>query len=125
MAHLVTGAVSDTANLSWIEAIWQHPILRAFWIYDVPPGQTRGGHRHNSSQMVLQCVVGSVSIYVQTPDGDEHFVLDSMHNYLFLAARDWRLMYEFSPDALLMIITDRTYEETTYIDKPYRIIAVN
>lgn len=124
MAHLVNGTAGDAANLAWIEAIWQRSIQRAFWIYDVPVGQTRGGHCHNTCQMVLQCVVGSVSVYVQTPDGNEYFVLDSMHKYLFLAARDWRLMYEFSPDALLMVISDKTYEETIYIEEPYRTVAM-
>lgn len=125
MAHLVTGTAGGAASLDWIEAIWQRSIQRAFWIYNVPAGQTRGGHRHNTCQMVLQCVVGSVSIYVQTPDGDEHFVLDSMHKYLFLAARDWRMMHEFSQDAFLMVITDKTYDETTYVGEPYRTIAID
>ena len=122
MARLVTNNNGDSNDLTWIESIWQRPISRAFWIYDVPSGQTRGKHRHEDCHMVLQCVVGTVSVYVQTPKEDEHFLLDSINKYLFLAPHDWRLMYDFSSDALLMVITDKTFEETTYIEEPYRLV---
>jgi hypothetical protein len=70
--------------------------------------------------MVLQCVVGSVEVYVQTPEGDCLYRLNSGNEYLFLEALDWRLMQKFSTDVVLVVFADKSFEKTIYFDSPYR-----
>ena len=128
MAELITHSENEggeTVELAWIEMRWQRPVQRIFWIYNVSHYSSRGGHHHRSCRMVLQCITGSVDVYVQTPKVDQHFTLNSTNQYLFLDAQDWRLMYQFSTDARLVIFADKSFETTIYIDSPYRSSNLN
>ncbi|GAB2567430.1 sugar 3,4-ketoisomerase [Spirosoma areae] len=125
MARLLTPGTRELAESDWIQAIWQQPVERIFWIYGVPPTDSRGGHRHHSCQMVLHCLRGSVDVYVQTPAIDQQFTLESASQYLFLDAHDWRLMQRFSPDAVLMVFASKPFETTIYYEPPYRTVNLN
>lgn len=116
---------SDRAELAWIEQRWQQPVQRVFWLSKVPQHVSRGGHHHRSCRMILHCVTGSVKVYVQTPKMDQYFTLNSTQQYLSVDAQDWRLMYQFSADALLVVFADKPFETTVYIDPPYRSIQVD
>ncbi len=122
MPQVVTRSDSENkiAELDWIRTIWQRPVQRLFWIYDVPNDGLRGAHHHETCRMILQCVVGSVEVYVQTPKEDHHFTLKVNNQYLFLDPQDWRLMHRFSTDAVLVVFADKPYKTTTYLKQPYR-----
>jgi hypothetical protein len=120
MPQLITREHNQSADVSWIEAIWQRPIQRIFWMYGVPQQRSRGGHHHQTCRMVLQCVVGSVEVYVQTADRDYTYTLNSSNGYLFLEALDWRLMQQFSSNAMLVVFADKPFETTIYVDLPHR-----
>ena len=122
MPQLITRDHNEITDLSWIETIWQQPVQRLFWMYDVPPPSSRGGHHHQTCRMVLHCLVGAVDVYVQTPEGDCTYTLNSRNQYLFLEAKDWRLMRQFSVDAVLIVLADKSFETTVYIDQPYHFI---
>jgi hypothetical protein len=107
-------------ELDWIGTLWQRPVQRLFWIYDVPDAVQRGAHHHETCRMILQCVVGSVEVYVQTPDEDYHFTLNAKSQYLFLDPQDWRVMHQFSADAVLVVFADKPYKTTIYLQQPYR-----
>jgi hypothetical protein len=124
MPQLITRDQNQIADLSWIEAIWQRPVQRIFWMYGVPHDDSRGGHHHQTCRMVLQCVAGSVEVYVQTPEQDCLYRLNSSNEYLFLEAMDWRLMQQFSPDAVLVVFADKSFEKTIYFNQPYRPVTV-
>lgn len=120
MPQLLTRGDDKVTDLSWIETLWDRPVCRIFWIYGVPSHTARGGHHHQTCRMILQCVVGSVEVRVQTPEQDYVYRLDSSNQYLFLEALDWRLMQQFSADAVLVVFADKAFETTVYIDSPYR-----
>lgn len=125
MPQLITRDQIDNADLTWIETIWQQPIQRVFWIYNVPLNSARGGHRHQSCRMILQCVVGSVGVYVQTQNEEYRFTLNSATNYLLLEARDWRLMHQFSANAVLVVYAEKPFETTEYLNHPYHPVNPN
>ncbi len=120
MAQLITQPLDSIADLSWLEAHWGSPVKRLFWIRGVPAHQARGGHRHPSGHMALCCVWGSVEVYVQTVRRDQGYRLQTAAQYLLLAPQDWRLMYKFSVDAVLLVLAQQPYALTHYIDEPYR-----
>jgi hypothetical protein len=99
MPLLVTRSDSENkvAELDWIRAIWQEPVQRLFWLYNVPDTAVRGGHHHETCRMILQCVAGSVEVYIQTPKEDHHFTLNAKNQYLFLDPEDWRVMHQLVP----------------------------
>jgi hypothetical protein len=124
MPQLITRDHNEITDLSWIETIWQQPVQRLFWLYNVPHHYLRGSHRHQKCRMVLHCVVGSVDVYVQTPERDCRYTLSSSNEYLFLEAKDWRLMHQFSVNAMLVVFADRSFRNTIYFDQPYRPVTV-
>ena len=54
-------------NLSFIEGGRHIPfdIRRAYWIYDVPGGQYRGGHAYRTQQEFIVALSGSFELVVQ------------------------------------------------------------
>ncbi len=74
--------------------------------------------------MVLHCIKGSVNVYVQTPTADQQFTLNAADLYLFLEADDWRLMQQFSDDAMLVAFASKPFETTVYYEQPYRSIPI-
>jgi len=39
---------------------------------------------------------------------------------LILEAKDWHEMYDFTPDAILMVLASEHYEHADYIFTPYQ-----
>lgn len=124
MAQLVIRTEDTRGDLTWISQQWQQPIQRMFWLHGVPTLSLRGGHRHQADcQMVLQCIVGSVSVHVQTPTQDCTYCLQAATEYLFLTGEDWRLMSNFSADAVLVVLASKPYQDTLYWEKAYRPVT--
>jgi hypothetical protein len=42
-------------------------------------------------------------------------VLDEPNKGLYISSDMWRVMYDFSPDAVLMVMASTYYEESDYI----------
>jgi len=79
-------------------------IRRVYYIYGVPCGEERGFHSHNDLEQVLICVSGSVSITVNTPYEEETIVLDTPEKGLYIGPMVWRVMHDFSSDAVLLVL---------------------
>ena len=60
-------------NLSFYESLNHIPfeIKRAYWIYDVPGGETRGGHAYKSLQEIVIALSGSFDVHVESKKGAE------------------------------------------------------
>nr|WP_294491223.1 FdtA/QdtA family cupin domain-containing protein [uncultured Mediterraneibacter sp.] len=90
-------------------------INRIYYIADVPEGQVRGFHSHNDLEQVLICLHGSVTVKISTPFEEEHIVLDRLNKGLYIGPMVWREMYDFSQDAVLLVLASKHYDEADYI----------
>lgn len=90
-------------------------VKRVYYIYDVENGQRRGFHSHRGLHQALICVHGSVTILVKTPHGEENIRLDKPNEALLIGPMVWREMYDFSPDAVLMVLASEHYTPSDYI----------
>lgn len=90
-------------------------IRRCYFMYNLLPGVRRGFHAHKTLQQVLVCVRGSCNILLD--DGKEKTVvpLDRPNKGLYITANTWREMFDFSEDAVLMVLADQLYNEEDYI----------
>lgn len=82
-------------NLSFVEGGRHVPfsIQRVFYIYDVPGGETRGGHAHRQCQIVLIAVAGSLSVRLTDGKDELLFHLDRSNRGLLIppaCGRSWR-----------------------------------
>ena len=90
-------------------------IRRVYYIYGVEDGVRRGFHSHKKLQQILICVHGSVKILLKTPKKEEIVTLDKANEGLYIGPNIWREMYDFSPDAVLLVLASAHYNENDYI----------
>ena len=90
-------------------------IKRVYYIYGVEEGVRRGFHSHKKLQQILICVHGSVKILLKTPKKEEIVTLDKANEGLYIGPNVWREMYDFSSDAVLLVLASAHYNESDYI----------
>lgn len=90
-------------------------IKRVYYMYNTVDGVRRGFHAHKNLQQVLICVHGRCKILLD--DGKERQVvsLDNPNEGLFVSNVMWREMFDFSKDAVLMVLASELYDESDYI----------
>ena len=90
-------------------------IKRVYYIYGVEDGRRRGFHSHRDLQQALICVHGSVKILVKTPFEEENILLNDPSQALLIGPMVWREMYDFTPDAVLLVLASEHYTPSDYI----------
>ena len=90
-------------------------IKRVYYLYETVQGVRRGFHAHKNLQQVLICVHGSCKVLLD--DGHEKcdVLLDKPNEGLYISNNVWREMYDFSPDAVLLVLASQLYDEADYI----------
>ncbi|MEW6061276.1 MAG: FdtA/QdtA family cupin domain-containing protein [Bacteroidota bacterium] len=105
-------------NLTVIEKEIPFPIKRIFYIYGVD-NSVRGKHRHHKTIQAAICITGSCKIFNDDGTRQEEFLLDSPEKCLILEPRDWHQMYDFSSDAVLLVLASEYFDPNDYIYEPY------
>lgn len=105
-------------NLTVIERVIPFDVRRIFYIYGVD-NSVRGGHRHHKTIQAAICLKGHCTIRNNDGNKAEDFVLDKPSACLILEPADWHQMYNFSPDAILMVLASEYFDPKDYIYEPY------
>jgi hypothetical protein len=109
---------TGTGGLVGSSGLMPGHIRRLFYIYQV--GQAvRGGHRHHQAWHALLCVRGSCRVYVQTRQQETTYGLCRPDEWLVLSPADWHLMDQFTPDAILLVLSNEYYDPADYVYDPY------
>ena len=108
----------NRGTLTVIEKVIPFTIQRIFYIYGVNDSK-RGGHRHHKTIQAAICIKGSCTIYNNDGKKEEVFQLNAPNKCLLLEPNDWHTMYDFTPDAILMVLASETFDEKDYIFQPY------
>lgn len=90
-------------------------IKRVYYIYGVENGVRRGFHSHVKLEQVLICVSGHVRILVKTPWEEQEILLDDPRKGLYIGPMIWREMFDFSEDAVLLVLAGDHYKVEDYI----------
>jgi hypothetical protein len=120
VAHLIdlTTFTDTRGNLTVIEKSIPFEIKRIFYIYGVDRS-VRGGHRHHITIQAAICLQGKCTIYNNNAITENEFVLDSPSKCLILNPEDWHQMYDFSPNAILMVLASAYFDPQDYIYQKY------
>lgn len=107
----------DRGQLVAIEEMKDLPfqIKRVYYIYDTLSGVRRGFHAHRNLQQILICVSGSCKIHLDNGKETAEVLLDKPTEGLYISNDMWREMYDFSPDAVLLVLASEFYDESDYI----------
>lgn len=118
-AHLIDlPKVPDSrGNLSFIEECRQVPfrISRAWWIYDVPGGETRGGHAFRRNQEFIVALSGSFDVVLDNGRRRRTWSLNRSYYGLYVPRGYWRQMRNFSTNSLALILASEPYDRQDYL----------
>ncbi len=90
-------------------------IKRVYYMYDTGKGVRRGLHAHKSLEQILICIHGSCKILLDNGNERKIVPLEKPYEGLYIANDMWREMYDFSPDAVLLVLASDFYDEKDYI----------
>ena len=104
-------------NLTVAEGLDKVPfdIKRAYWVYDVPAGEGRGGHAHKKLRQLVIALSGS--FHVTLDDGHERKTVLLNHPWqgLIVETGVWRTLDDFSSGSVCMVLASHGYDKNDYI----------
>ena len=104
-------------NLSFVEMNNHIPfeIKRAYWIYDVPGGQARGGHAFKANNEFIIALSGSFDVILHDGKKKKKFPLNRSYYGLYVPKMLWREIENFSTNSLAVILSSIEYDKNDYI----------
>lgn len=105
-------------NLTFLQNMDQIPfeIQRVFWTYDVPGGETRGGHAYYRQEEVIIALSGSFDVVIKDKEGKEiKYSLNRSYYGLYIPALTWRHMENFSTNSLGLHLSSLVFDTTDYL----------
>jgi len=105
-------------NLTVIEKVLPFAVKRIFYIYGVDDS-VRGGHRHHKTSQAVIALCGSCTVRSHDGEKEEIFELNKPNRCLILQPGDWHQMYNFSKDAVLMVLASTHFDPSDYIFEKY------
>jgi hypothetical protein len=104
-------------NLTPIESGLDIPFefQRVYYTYDIPGGETRGGHAHRVVEEFI--IAASGSFNVELDDGTERksFFLNRSYYGLYVPSMMWRDLTNFSSGSVTLVLASAHYDEADYI----------
>jgi len=90
-------------------------IKRVFYIYGSDATVVRGQHANINSEFVLINVAGTSKVKITDGKNEDIVVLDKPMKGVYLPKMVWKEMYDFSPDSVLLVLTNTHYDGKEYI----------
>ena len=90
-------------------------IKRVYYMYDTIENVRRGFHAHKKLKQILICINGNCKIHLDDGYETKEVILDKPYEGLYIENDIWREMYDFSSDAVLMVLASELYDESDYI----------
>jgi hypothetical protein len=120
MAYLIDleTHTDSRGNLTVIEDVLPFGIKRVFYIYGVDKSE-RGGHRHFKTIQAAVCIQGECKIFSSDGKIRQVFHLDKPSKCVLLKPEDWHKMYDFSDNAILMVLASEKFSQGDYIFENY------
>ena len=88
---------------------------RIYYLYDVPGGESRGGHAHKSLHQYLIAGSGSFDVVLHDGKKEQRYHLSRGYYGLYVPKLVWRSMENFSTNSLALICSNITYDSNDYI----------
>ena len=104
-------------NLTVVENLKTVPfdVKRTYYLYDVPGGESRGGHAHKELSQLI--IAASCSFTVTLDDGNvkRSFHLNRPYQGLYIVPGIWRTLDDFSSGSVCLVLASHGYSEEDYI----------
>ncbi|MFZ4455563.1 MAG: sugar 3,4-ketoisomerase [Bacteroidales bacterium] len=90
-------------------------VKRIYYLYDVPGGETRGGHAHRELQQMIVAAGGSFDVVLDDGENKRTVTLNRPYQALLVVPGIWRELENFSSGSTLLVLASHHYDESDYI----------
>jgi hypothetical protein len=103
-------------NLSFVESQRHVPfeIRRVYFLYDVPGGESRGGHAHRRLEQFIIAASGSFEVVLYQGDQEQRFFLNRSYYGLYVPRMVWREIENFSSGSVCLVLASEYYDAADY-----------
>ena len=107
----------EKGNISVIENGLTIPfdIKRVYYLYDIPGGESRGGHAHKKLEQLIIAASGSFNVILDDGDIKRTFTLNRPYQGLLVVPGIWRELDNFSSGSVCLVLASLTYDVADYI----------
>jgi hypothetical protein len=109
--HHEKGNISVVANNETVP----FDVRRTYYLYDIPGGESRGGHAHKELQQLIVAAGGSFSVTVDDGNVKRTFILNRPYLGLLIVPGIWRELNDFSSGSVCLVLASHKYDEADYI----------
>lgn len=90
-------------------------VRRIYYLYDVPSGETRGGHAHKNLDQLIIAASGSFDVVLDDGDIRKSVTLNRPNFGLLVTPGIWRELINFSSGAVCLVLASQKYDEDDYM----------
>ena len=90
-------------------------VHRIYYLYDIPGGESRGGHAHKELRQLIVAASGSFTVTLDDGKVRRSFVLNRPYQGLLVVPGIWRTLDDFSSGAVCLVLASHAYDEDDYI----------
>ena len=107
----------EKGNISVIENGKTIPfrIKRIYYLYDVPGGESRGGHAHKKLRQLIVAASGSFDVVLDDGEMKRTFTINRPYHGLLVTPGIWREINNFSSGSVCLVLASHEYSEEDYI----------
>lgn len=109
--HHVKGNITVVENNQTIP----FAVKRTYYLYDVPGGESRGGHAHKELYQLLVAASGSFNVILDDGEIKRIFTLNRPYQGLLVVPGIWRELTDFSSGSVCLVLASMEYNEGDYI----------
>lgn len=90
-------------------------IKRTYYLYDIPGGESRGGHAHKELYQLIIAASGSFNVTLDDGNVKRTFMLNRPYQALLVVPGIWRELDDFSSGSVCLVLASHVYDEADYI----------
>ena len=90
-------------------------VKRIYYLYDVPGGESRGGHAHKELQQLILAASGSFTVTLDDGKVRRTFNLNRPYQGLLVKPGIWRTLDDFSSGSVCLVLASEKYDAADYI----------
>ncbi|MBO5541170.1 MAG: WxcM-like domain-containing protein [Muribaculaceae bacterium] len=90
-------------------------IRRTYYLYDIPGGESRGGHSHHNLYQLIVAISGSFDVVLDDGVHQRRFTLNRPYQGLLIVPGIWRVLDNFSSGSVCLCLASEHYDEKDYV----------